>query len=140
MCAGPLAEVLLHGLWALVLVGWHSGSCRSRETAPLVLHSTEAGYQLLLCPQEKTETASGKGLLWLSFRRFLVILWRGHGGTVHECEERRQTSWRLECVAEVFLVTVDQEAVRKTRPRDQLMTFGDLPVMTCSSQLVDPIF
>lgn len=39
-----------------------------------------------------------------------------------------------------FIVTVDQEAVRKTRPRDQPMTFEDLPVMTCSCQLVDPIF
>lgn len=38
----------------------------------------------------------------------------------------------------VFIVTVDQEAVRKTRPRDQPMTLEDLPVMTCSCQLVDP--
>lgn len=30
---------------------------------------------------------------------------------------------------------VDQEAVRKTRPRDQPMTFEDLPVMTCSCHL-----
>lgn len=77
----------------------------------------------LLCPQELPETAYRRGFALAAFQAI----------SGHICREgmEEQLCEHEECEAEGFM-SVDQEAVRGSRTRDQTMTFEDLPLVISS--------